>query len=295
MALLSPAEHQQMQRLLRPSSREQFLLSRSLRRLALSAMCPTVLPPAWQFEVSAAGKPAVQGGWPPFNCSHTDGLVACLVDLRAVQRIGQSPRVSGGARLDTGQGRSYSQSEAMCQGDGHGGGQCERVGTGLSEGFGVGIDLEHNNPQRRTAGLAPAVLSLREQAILQGCTPTHQRELFYRLWTLKEAYLKALGVGLQQDAKEVELDLQRGAMQGLQVEPLSTDVALPHAVPQGMHRATVAVPAAVDTLPKEQWQLLSFKLHPGSEYLVALAFCSATPLNPQKLPVLLHTQLPAEK
>jgi 4'-phosphopantetheinyl transferase len=221
-----------MQRLVRQSSREQFLLSRSLRRLVLSAMCPAVPPHTWKFEVTAAGKPFVQGGGPLFSCSHTDGLVACLVDLRGAQRLGVSE--------------------------------------------GVGIDVEYNNPQRRTAELAQAVLSLREQKILLGHTDTYQTELFYRLWTLKEAYLKALGLGLHQEPQKVELALQP-------------------ATEQGLHWATVQVAAAADILPKQQWRLLSFKLRPDSPHLVALALRSATPLEPKIMPVLLHAQLPAEK
>jgi len=56
----------------------------------------------------------------------------------------------------------------------------------------VGVDVQHVVPRRRIADIARRYFSQAENAWLDNATP----DAFYRLWVLKEAYLKALGSGL---------------------------------------------------------------------------------------------------
>jgi phosphopantetheinyl transferase len=68
----------------------------------------------------------------------------------------------------------------------------------------VGIDVQFPVPQRRTEAIARQYFTLDESAWLRG----QHSDRFYMLWVLKEAYLKAVGVGLAGglDALECRID-----------------------------------------------------------------------------------------
>jgi phosphopantetheinyl transferase len=63
----------------------------------------------------------------------------------------------------------------------------------------IGVDVEV------LAAMAPAwnVLHDSERAALAALSQERQGEVFLRLWTAKEAYLKALGVGLRREPGEI--------------------------------------------------------------------------------------------
>ena len=60
----------------------------------------------------------------------------------------------------------------------------------------VGIDVEAVRPMRDTDRVVRLVFSDAERAAMLGCPPGERDTLFYRIWTRKEALLKAMGVGL---------------------------------------------------------------------------------------------------
>jgi 4'-phosphopantetheinyl transferase len=63
----------------------------------------------------------------------------------------------------------------------------------------IGIDLEERTENRDLAGLAETVFGQEEQATFASATGQSRVDCFYRLWTFKEALLKALGTGLYLD------------------------------------------------------------------------------------------------
>ena len=63
----------------------------------------------------------------------------------------------------------------------------------------IGIDLEERTENRDLAGLAETVFGEEEQATLAAADGRDRVKRFYRLWTYKEALLKALGTGLYLD------------------------------------------------------------------------------------------------
>ena len=61
----------------------------------------------------------------------------------------------------------------------------------------IGIDVETVSARRSSLEIAESFFSPAEIAILRMAPPDKQRRTFYRLWTLKEAYIKATGEGLR--------------------------------------------------------------------------------------------------
>lgn len=60
----------------------------------------------------------------------------------------------------------------------------------------LGVDVEQVAPRDRLLALARRFFSADECALLGGLAGAAQREVFYDIWTAREAYLKALGCGL---------------------------------------------------------------------------------------------------
>ncbi|MFO1394628.1 MAG: 4'-phosphopantetheinyl transferase superfamily protein [Steroidobacteraceae bacterium] len=69
----------------------------------------------------------------------------------------------------------------------------------------VGIDLERET-DRDYVRLAELAYSPAESAWLRGLDATKRRQCFYRLWTLKEAFAKALGLDLATALAQVRLE-----------------------------------------------------------------------------------------
>lgn len=60
----------------------------------------------------------------------------------------------------------------------------------------LGVDVEFTGRRCRTLALANRYFSAHEIVALKGMSDSAQRERFFDLWTLKEAYIKACGMGL---------------------------------------------------------------------------------------------------
>lgn len=61
----------------------------------------------------------------------------------------------------------------------------------------VGVDVEAVTRDAEMLALAERFFAESETALLRAAVPSQMRDLFFRLWTLKEAYVKARGLGLQ--------------------------------------------------------------------------------------------------
>lgn len=74
----------------------------------------------------------------------------------------------------------------------------------------VGVDIEAINPEITKDRLENLIFSEKELEIFNKLPPEEKTEAFYRVWTQKEAILKADGKGLREDLKglEVPLDFQ---------------------------------------------------------------------------------------
>jgi phosphopantetheinyl transferase len=68
----------------------------------------------------------------------------------------------------------------------------------------VGVDVEEVRPRRRLAALAARVLNDEEHAVWLALDDEDARlRSFLRVWTAKEAYLKALGIGIATRLRDV--------------------------------------------------------------------------------------------
>lgn len=75
----------------------------------------------------------------------------------------------------------------------------------IGQGQPVGIDLEHIQPDFAWQAVGGLVLSPREQAILSALPPDVQSAVFFKVWTGKEAYVKATGEGLSSPFNQIEV------------------------------------------------------------------------------------------
>jgi len=60
----------------------------------------------------------------------------------------------------------------------------------------TGCDIEQVRPRKYERDLTRKVFSEKEQRFYQSLSTKEQREFFYKSWTLKEAFVKAIGKGL---------------------------------------------------------------------------------------------------
>lgn len=69
----------------------------------------------------------------------------------------------------------------------------------------VGVDIEYMRAQKDLAGMIRHVASKKEQAELQALNDSDAYQAFYRLWTRKEAFIKAVGRGLGMGLRSIHI------------------------------------------------------------------------------------------
>ena len=91
----------------------------------------------------------------------------------------------------------------------------------------VGIDVEETGRARRTLAIADRFFAATETAALQALPPAQQPQRFVELWTLKEAYIKARGMGLRIPLGKFAFDLDAPPPIRVRFEPdLADDESL---------------------------------------------------------------------
>ena len=69
----------------------------------------------------------------------------------------------------------------------------------------VGVDIEYQKPLRDVAGLAKVICTDEEYVFLDNLPMEEKEHFFYKIWTGKEAFIKAVGKGLSYPMTEVEV------------------------------------------------------------------------------------------
>jgi 4'-phosphopantetheinyl transferase len=161
----------------------------------------------------------------------------------------------------------------------------ERALLGVTLNTDIGIDIEHHST-RDFKNLAKRFFHPDEAAAVSAVTGDKQRNLFFEIWTKKEAYIKAIGTGLNTalDSFCVYPDLQRCALPGSRILSLSRLVPHPETLESGM---TVEQYKSSQKKPGIQSQLLpdiaryeAKGTHSqNNNYTAALAVCSIHPTH----------------
>ncbi len=196
---LSPDEHIRAERFRFSEDRRRFIVSRGALRHLLSGQFEC-LPQAVEFCYGKYGKPSVDS--------------AGLTTQRTAQNIAGFTIACDRGNGDFNFNISHSGELALCA---------------LGNRHRVGIDIEKFKRIQRLDGLLERCLSAQEQADVEATDKP--AEAFLRYWTCKEAYLKAIGVGLSQSMKTVEVVINPPRL-----------VCVPDDCEEGWALHTIAVP-----------------------------------------------------
>lgn len=79
----------------------------------------------------------------------------------------------------------------------------------------VGIDVEEDNYQININEIAPLVLSIDEYKYFRHLDSLQQRNIFFKLWTSKEALSKNYGFGMTMDFKQIHVGLNNSSFENL--------------------------------------------------------------------------------
>jgi 4'-phosphopantetheinyl transferase len=72
----------------------------------------------------------------------------------------------------------------------------------------VGVDIECVRPMADLDDLAQHFFTAKESALISSLSGNRKQELFYKIWTCKEAYLKAVGAGLFIPLDQIEVKFE---------------------------------------------------------------------------------------
>jgi 4'-phosphopantetheinyl transferase len=117
----------------------------------------------------------------------------------------------------------------------------------------VGVDIELPRP-RRTDDLARRFFAPGEQERLFALEGESRRNAFFRLWTCKEAFLKATGEGFSRSLRSYEIDPSRGRVLWAAGIPDAADRFSVHPLdPGGPYRAALVAETRPTELRKYRW------------------------------------------
>ena len=101
----------------------------------------------------------------------------------------------------------------------------------------VGVDVERLDRQIEIDGVAASIFSAQELAELRTLVPAERRAAFFRLWTRKEAYVKARGEGLRRSTHSFSVSSRPGDDDALLSDATDSQAA------QGWRVGDIAAPA----------------------------------------------------
>lgn len=82
----------------------------------------------------------------------------------------------------------------------------------------VGVDIEEINPDIEHHSLSKRFFSKQENLELQGVSVEQRGDIFYRVWTRKESFIKATGEGIAFGLERFSVSLNEGGEAGLEVK-----------------------------------------------------------------------------
>lgn len=106
----------------------------------------------------------------------------------------------------------------------------------------LGVDVERCDRRADLAGLANQLFAASERARFEALPAADARDYFFSIWTLKEAYVKALGVGLSHPLASVAFELDGAS--AARCSDTGTPWQFLRLQPTAAHKLALAVPAA---------------------------------------------------
>ena len=79
----------------------------------------------------------------------------------------------------------------------------------------IGVDIERIDGSVDYAGVAQSVFSRSEIEMLRNASDARRGEVFFSIWTRKEAYLKATGAGFSSDLPKISTASSHGVIEDL--------------------------------------------------------------------------------
>lgn len=70
----------------------------------------------------------------------------------------------------------------------------------------IGVDIEHIRPIANLDKLAERFFHPREYKLIRVLEPDKKQKMFFKIWTAKESYLKAVGEGIAGGLDKIEID-----------------------------------------------------------------------------------------
>ncbi len=172
--------------------RHQYVVTRALVRTTLSKYCRTP-PHQWLFNKNQYGRPEIDSTQNSlglkFNLSHADGMIVCGV-IRDVSVWDVSGRDVSGRDVS---GRDVSGQDVH-------GEECT-----------IGADVENIDRKCGSIAIGERFFSEYEAADLRHFSNKERQLRFFEYWTLKEAYIKACGMGLSIPLKQFSFHITRKA------------------------------------------------------------------------------------
>lgn len=107
----------------------------------------------------------------------------------------------------------------------------------------IGVDLEYVRDMPDALKIAQRFFSKNEYKLICNTAATEQNQIFFQLWTAKEAYLKAIGTGLAGSLSSIDLTLNQAQSSGLfsiRDRTLATEWSLCGFIPQQDYVAAIA-------------------------------------------------------
>jgi 4'-phosphopantetheinyl transferase len=124
----------------------------------------------------------------------------------------------------------------------------------------IGVDIEANRRARDLPSIAENYFHPKEIALLGSIPTDKQADYFYRLWTLKEAFFKAIGIGISAGLDNIHFILDT---------PL---------IPNNKEQEQLRISATINPQiahADAPWQFQQWQLPEGD--LIALAYAAAEP------------------
>ena len=120
------------------------------------------------------------------------------------------------------------------------------VSCAMGSGHALGVDVETCEAERPLAEMAERFFAPPEVALVRAARPDGLASVFYRLWTLKEAYIKATGRGLAEPLDRFAFSLDPVSIGFLAGDDAPQDWQFAEFEPGLRHRLALAVrrPAA---------------------------------------------------